>query len=289
MTALRTFEASARLQSFKAAADELSVTPTAVSHQIKALESWLGVRLFERLARQVRLTESGERLFRATHEAFLDIAHTADQLRPMATEGQLTVSTTQAFAALWLVPRLGRFYAAHPQIALRIDTRCDIVHLHRDASIDVAIRYGSSKYPQLLKHRLLDECFAVYGNPEQLKHANSGKPHALIGVRCVDSNFYQHAWREWCKQAGVDWMAHMRMLEYDDESYAIQAAIAGQGLTLASSLLASESVNAGLLRPYRNEVWLSGSGYSALWVPGRERHPPLRAFLNWLQSETEAT
>ena len=109
LTALRAFESASRLLSFKAAAEELSVTPTAVSHQIRSLETWLGVSLFERLPRQVRLTDCGERLFHSLHGALLEVAQSVDTLRPQRSGASLTISTTAAFAALWLVPRLGRF------------------------------------------------------------------------------------------------------------------------------------------------------------------------------------
>lgn len=114
LTALRAFESASRLLSFKAAAEELSVTPTAISHQVRALEDWLGVALFERLPRQVRLTEGGERLFRSLHGALLEVAQSVDTLRPQRSGSSLTLSTTAAFAALWLVPRLGRFGAGRP-------------------------------------------------------------------------------------------------------------------------------------------------------------------------------
>ncbi|MCW7540975.1 LysR substrate-binding domain-containing protein [Aquabacterium sp. A7-Y] len=288
MTALRTFEASARLQSFKAAADELAVTPTAVSHQIKTLESWLGVPLFERLPRKVRLTECGERLFKSTHTALLDIAQTVAQLRPQPSTGQLTVSTTPAFAALWLIPRLGRFYASHPEINLRLDTRCEVIDLHRDASVDLVVRYGSGDNPGLHSQRLLQERFGVYGAPALLQHAAGHRPSTLLSVCWGGSVLYRQAWMAWCDAAGVDWLAHVRLRDYDEESYALQAAIAGQGLAMLSSLLVSDSVAAGLLQPYRPEISVPGAGYNALCVPGRERHLPVRAFLDWLSTEVDA-
>ena len=133
LTALRTFESAARLSSFKAAAEELAVTPTAVSHQIRGLESWLGVPLFHRLPRSVRLTDGGQRLFGSLHGALLEITQTLDQLRPQRSSGNLTLSTTPAFAALWLIPRLGRFYAEHPEISVRLDTSNTLIDLHQDA------------------------------------------------------------------------------------------------------------------------------------------------------------
>lgn len=285
LTALRTFESASRLLSFKAAAQELSVTPTAVSHQIRSLETWLGVPLFERLPRQVRLTECGERLFHSVHGALLDVAQSLDTLRPQRSTGHLTVSTTPAFAALWLVPRLGRFYAAHPGINLRLDTQCEVVDLQQDASVDLVIRYSLDDYPNLYGLCLFDESFAVYGSPEQVVLAQTQAP-TLISVRWHNSKLYALGWQAWCEKAGERWLRDAPVLrEYDEEHYALQAAIAGQGLVLASNILVSESLASGLLAPYRPRISVDGAGYSALCVPGRERHPPVRAFFQWMQEE----
>lgn len=287
LTALRTFESASRLLSFKAAAQELSVTPTAVSHQIRSLETWLGVPLFERLPRQVRLTEGGERLFHSVHGALLDVAQSLDTLRPQRSAGHLTVSTTPAFAALWLVPRLGRFYSAHPDINLRLDTQCDVIDLQQDASVDLAIRYSLGDYPNLYGQCLFDEAFAVYGSPEQVALAATRVP-TLISVRWHNSELYALGWQAWCEKAAETWLAHTAQLrEYDEEHYALQAAIAGQGLVLASNILVSESVASGLLVPYRPQISVDGAGYSALCVPGRERHPPVRAFFQWVREEAK--
>jgi DNA-binding transcriptional LysR family regulator len=285
LNALRAFESAARLLSFKAAAAELSVTPTAVSHQIRALESWLGLMLFERLPRQVRLTEGGQRLFHSLHGALLEVAQSVDTLRPQRSTSHLTLSTTAAFAALWLVPRLGRFYARHPNINVRLDTHCEVIDLHQDASVDLVVRYSLEGYPNLYGMCLFDESFGVYGSPEQVALATRQAP-TLISVRWHNSKLYAHGWDAWCAQAGETWLTRQPcMREYDEEHYALQAAIAGQGLVLASNILASESIASGLLVGYRPDVQVNGAGYSALCVPGRERHPPVRAFFQWLGEE----
>ena len=285
LTALRAFESASRLLSFKAAAEELSVTPTAVSHQIRSLETWLGVPLFERLPRQVRLTECGERLFHSLHGAFLDVAQSIDTLRPQRNGANLTISTTAAFAALWLVPRLGRFYAQHPTINIRLDTHCEVIDLHQDASVDLVVRYSLDDYPNLYGLCLFDESFGVYGSPEQVDLASHRTP-TLISVRWQNSKLYAHGWEAWCARSGETWLTGQPAVrEYDEEHYSLQAAIAGQGLVLASNILVSESVASGLLVAYRGEVQVDGAGYSALCVPGRERHPPVRAFFAWLREE----
>lgn len=201
LNALRAFESAARLLSFKAAAAELSVTPTAISHQIRALESWLGLVLFERLPRQVRLTDGGQRLFHSLHGALLEVAQSVDTLRPQRSTTHLTLSTTAAFAALWLVPRLGRFYARHPNINVRLDTHCEVIDLHQDASVDLVVRYSLDAYPNLYGMCLFDESFGVYGSPEQVALA-ARQPPTLISVRWHNSKLYAHGWDAWCAQAG---------------------------------------------------------------------------------------
>lgn len=287
LTALRAFESASRLLSFKAAAEELCVTPTAISHQVRALEDWLGVALFERLPRQVRLTEGGERLFRSLHGALLEVAQCVDTLRPQRSGSSLTLSTTAAFAALWLVPRLGRFYAQHPDINVRLDTHCEVIDLHQDASVDLVLRYSLDDYPNLYGLCLFDESFGVYGSPEQVALAAQRTP-TLISVHWYNSKLYAHGWQAWCAKSGENWLNPTPAIrEYDEEHYALQAAIAGQGLVLASNILVSQSVASGVLVPYRGEVQVDGAGYSALCVPGRERHPPVRAFFAWLREEAQ--
>ncbi|CAB3708490.1 Gcv operon activator [Achromobacter denitrificans] len=288
VTSLRTFEAAARLRSFKLAAAELAVTATAVSHQVKALERHVGVALFERVPRGVRLTDAGARLFAGVHGALLDVAQALDALRPAPASGALTVSTTHSFAALWLVPRLGRFYEACPQYQLNLNASAEPVDLLQDASVDVAVRYSRQRFPDLRAACGLQEWFGVYGAPA-LVARQGRRPPALVTVRWRDSLLYEQGWQDWCDAAGLPaWREPAALHAYAEEHYALQAAIAGQGMVLASSVMVSDSVGAGTLVAYRPEVRVEGAAYTALCAPGRERHPPVKAFLAWLCREFEA-
>ena len=287
VTALRTFEAAARLRSFKLAAAELAVTATAVSHQVKALERHVGVALFERVPRGVRLTDAGARLFAGVHGALLDVAQALDAQRPAPATGALTVSTTHSFAALWLVPRLGRFYEACPQYQLNLNASAEPVDLLQDASVDVAVRYSRQRFPDLRAACGLQEWCGVYGAPA-LVARQGRRPPALVTVRWRDSLLYEQGWQDWCDAAGLPaWREPAALHAYAEEHYALQAAIAGQGLVLASSVMVSDSVGAGTLVAYRPEVRVEGAAYTALCAPGRERHPPVKAFLAWLCGEFE--
>ncbi|MFK3650370.1 LysR family transcriptional regulator [Lysobacter enzymogenes] len=289
LTALRSFEAAARLASFKAAAEELHVTPTAVSHQIRQLESWLGRPLFQRQPRGVALTDDGRRLFRDVHGALLEVAQSVAALRPRPDAGCLTVTTSTSFAALWLVPRLGGFYARHPDIAVCIDTRAQVVDLEQNAGMDLAIRYGGAVSAGLHRHGGLRESFGVYGAPGRTQAEAAKSPPTLITVEWGDSKLYRCSWEAWCARAGVDWMhSAPTMRAYDEEHYAMYAAGAGQGLVLASSVVVAGTLQRGLLEAYRPEIVVPGETYHVLCVPGRERHPPVKAFLAWLDEEMSA-
>lgn len=285
LTALRTFEAAARSRSFKAAAEELFVTPAAVSYQIKALEAWLGTLLFERSGKGVQLTVDGERLYRDAHRALLDISQSLAGLQARPDVQTLVLSTTPALAVSWLIPRLGDFYRAQPQISVRVETSNDLVDLLRDSSIDLAIRTCSRKDPTLVTQPLMSERFAVYAAPGLADPAAQNRVQ-LINLRWQIPGGFTVDWATWCAAAcQTQWLNQALLREYDDEHFALNAAIAGHGLVLASNVLVADSVAKGLLRPYRPEVSLPGPTYAAVCTPGRERQTAVKEFLVWLKGQ----
>ncbi|MBC3375877.1 LysR family transcriptional regulator [Pseudomonas sp. SWRI92] len=285
LTALRGFESAARLGSFKAAAQELNISAAAISHQIKNLETLLGVRLFERSSQSVRLSADGECLHTYVHRALLDIQQGLQVLSPSCVAQSLVVSTTPAFASLWLIPRLGGFYRLHPDISVRLHSSNEVVDLRRDASIDLAIRALFTPDPQLVEQPLLDEYFGVYCRPDWQPPA-SGAPVELIDVPWLSSSAVTVDWPAWCAKAGIgDWLESARLRRYDEEQHALQAAIVGHGLVLASQVLVAEAVARGQLIAYRPEIRLAGARYTLVCVPGRERQPAVRAFSEWLLAQ----
>ena len=155
MNTLRAFEAAARLLSFTRAAEELHVTQAAISHQIKALETAIGVRLFRRLNRSLLMTEAGQRYLPVVRDALVALRDATEALTRQDETGVLTVSTVPSFAATWLVPRLTRFRAAHPEIDIRISATDEIIDLERNG-VDMGIRYGNDNHPGLRSNRLLN-------------------------------------------------------------------------------------------------------------------------------------
>ena len=289
LTALRAFEAAARLASFKSAADELAVTPAAVSHQIKALEAWLGILLFERSGKGVQLTAEGEHLYLDAHRALLDISHSLEALCPRTDADTLVVATTPALAAVWLIPRLGDFYRRWPQFNVRVEASNELVDLLRDSSIDLAIRTVSREEPALLYTSLMSEYFAAYSAPGLADPAATTRIE-LIDLRWEIPGGFALDWATWCAAAGHgEWLTGAIFRHFDDEHFALNAAIAGQGLVLASNVLVADSVAKGLLVAYRPEIRLPGPRYLAACVPGRERQAPVREFLTWLRQQAQAT
>ncbi|AHL33256.1 LysR family transcriptional regulator [Pseudomonas brassicacearum] len=286
LTALRGFESAARLGSFKAAALELNVSPAAISHQVRSLEAFLGVRLFERSSQNVRLSADGERLHPQLHRALLDIQHGLQTLSPPCTAQSLVVSTTPAFASLWLIPRLGDFHRLHPEIDISLHSSNDVVDLRRDASVDLAIRALFAPDPQLFEQPLLDEYFGVYCRPDWQPPA-PGSSVELIDVPWLSSANVAVDWPAWCAEAGtLSWLDNARFRRYDEEQHALQAAIAGHGLVLASNVLVAGTVARGELMGYRPEVRLAGAKYTVVCVPGRERQAAVRAFSEWVLGQS---
>lgn len=289
LNALRTFEAAARLGGFKAAAHELSVTPAAISYQVRALETALGAMLFERSGQGVVLTDRGELLYRHVHRALLDVRGSLEVFYPVPDSPSLTISTTPGLAATWLIPRLGNFYRTYGQLTVCVDTRNELVDLLRDSSIDLAIRAVVANDPNLFCQELMVEQFSVYGAPSFLSSIDIHQIE-LISLQWQIPGGLSVSWRSWCEAAGCQaWLGTAQMRQFDDEHYALSAAVAGQGLVLASNVLVADSLKRGELVAYRPDVTLAGPRYFAMCVPGRERQEKVSSFLKWLAEAANAT
>ena len=282
LTALRAFEAAARHLSFKHAAAELSLTPTAISHQIRQLEDHLGVRLFVRGTRRVDLTPAGQALFPALHDGFDAIAHAVQVVRPRTQPRALVLSTTMAFASRWLLQRLARFAADHPDIALHLHTSDEPVDLQGGAA-QLAVRYGPGSYPglkcvPLLPSRFAPVCAPGLGvcDPEDLARV------PLIGFEWFRRDAATPDWPLWFERAGR--AALPRQLHFSDEVHAIQAAIAGQGVALVNLALVAEEVHSGMLRqPFGPE--LPGHPFHLAWAAAQDGDPDITIVRDWLLGE----
>ncbi len=283
LPALRSFDVAARTGSFKEAASELGVTPTAISHQIRTLEEQLGVALFVRKTRNVVLTEEGKRLAASTLKGFQEIHEGLGALGSFSSH--LTIATTPAFAALWLVPRVADFEARHPAFTVHVETSTEPVNLERDRQIDVAIRYGTDEHPELAAMPLPEEGFGAFANPELLQAGTSLDDATLIETRWRSPTLRQIGWDDWLEAQQFDPRQYPNRRTFDQEQHSIQAALAGQGLALASNLLVKDMVDRGWLVEYRPEARLPGLRYTALARSDHSRTGKVRKFLAWLERE----
>jgi len=281
LTALRAFEAAARWSSFKLAAHELALTPTAVSHQVRALEDRLGVRLFERRTRQVVLTEAGRRLGVGLHDAFDRMADAIDAVQPR--RAGVTITTTPAFAAQWLLPRWHALAGAHPHIDLRLHAGNGLVDLHGGAA-DLAIRYGrGGPYAGMQSSLLLADRFMPLASPSlALRSARDLARHALIHFEWHRTDANHPSWALWFARAGVK-PCGIQDLRFTDESHAIQSAVAGQGVALLSEVLVRDEVRRGLLHMPFGPI-LDGMAYH-LVRPAARLKPEVDEVVRWIREE----
>ncbi|WP_237714078.1 LysR substrate-binding domain-containing protein [Novosphingobium sp. Rr 2-17] len=247
MSSLRAFEAVARRSSFKAAAEELSVTPSAVSHQIRQLEAHVGVRLLDRTPRGVSLTQSGQLLRDATSAGFEVIGRAIGQIRGLTDTGMLTLTSTAAFLSHWLVPRLASLRSALPTVELRFHASDMIEPLH-SGRIDVAIRYGRGPFPGTVSHKLHDdELIAVCSPGLRLSDIRDLRRTTLIHIDGRHRPDPAPNWTRWCAVAGLSKVDTAAGLHLPDSMSAVQAAIAGQGIVIVSRLLVADAISSKLL------------------------------------------
>jgi LysR family glycine cleavage system transcriptional activator len=287
LNALRAFEAAARHLSFTRAADELHVTQTAISHQIKGLEERLGVRLFRRLPRGLLLTEEAQRFLPPVRDAFDQIAAAAERLVAVGSSGTLTVSVLPSFASKWLVPRLGRFRAAHPDLDLRISATSQLVDFARD-DVDVGIRMGRGVYPGLRVERLFGEALVPVCSPRLLEGAHPlRRPEDLVHhVLLHDED--ATGWELWLELAGVSGISTRRGPIFTDSGMVVQAAAEGQGVALARRVLAAGDLAAGrLIQPF-DVIIPHDLAYYLVCPEATADRAKIAAFRSWLLAESRA-
>src|SRR5687768_15507889 len=237
LSALRAFEAAARHRSAKRAAEELSVTATAISHQLRTLEDWVGMPLFLRKPRQLELTAAGRELVVELGNAFDTMANALARLRAVPERQTVTLSTTPAVASRWLLPHIGLLAAKHPALDLHIHVTHEPVALDGH-SADIAIRYGSGKWPGLVVHKLFDNIFVPACGPAlKLKRVQDLPRHQLLHFDTCTGRSVPLGWAGWQKIAGVPGLDPSAGPVFSDETHTISAAIAGQGVALMSCAL----------------------------------------------------
>lgn len=284
---LRAFEAAARYLSFTRAAQDLNVTQAAVSHQIKALETFFGVKLFRRFTRRLALTGQGKLLLPVVTDVLDRLAAVTERIADPAADRLLTVSVTPSFGGKWLVRRLGRFRQQHPDIDLRLHNSLEPADFARE-DVDIAVRWGRGNWFGLEVEFLKGEVVApvcspaLREGPDPLHTPEDLKHHTLLHDYDYDD------WTKWLRAVGVTDVDPRRGPIMDETNVVIQAALEGQGVALGDLSLLAEDLRAGrLVRPF--DISLETDyGYYIVYPRGALEAPKVRAFRDFLLAEAAA-
>ena len=288
LSGLVAFEAAARRLSFTRAGEELNVTQAAISRHVCALEADLGVSLFHRAHRRVRLTPDGERLAQAVTLGLQHIARTVGDLRRVRHAGQLTIAASVAFSSLWLMPRLARFHAAHPDVRLRL-VAVDRFDDPAAVGVDLTVRYGDGRWPGMVATRLFaDEIFPVCSPDYVARHGPFETIEDLLGesiLRMDDLDPTWIDWPAWLDAMGVSTPSGQPGLRFNNYTLEVQAAVNGQGIALGWQRLVADLLESGaLVRPV--EALLPSSDAHYVILPaGGEPSLDAMALHDWLVAE----
>ena len=292
LNALRAFEAAARHLNFSRAADELSVTPGAVSQQIQNLEDYIGAALFKRTPKGLLLTDAAQIALPALREAFDRLAEAASMLTAAVDGRRLTVSVAPSFAAKWLVPRLGKFETIHPQVDVWVSAGMELVDF-ANGEVDVAIRYGAGRYPGLEATRLMQETLIAVASPELIAHQALNDPgdlahHVLLHDGSPDADPSCPDWTMWLAARGIKSVDGQRGPRFNQSSLVIEAAVGGRGVALAKRTLAQADLDAGRLVTPFNFSDAVDFAYYVVYPKAKGRLPQVKAFVAWLTAEAQA-
>lgn len=292
LNALRAFEAAARHLSFTKAAEELNVTPAAVSHQVKSLEDIAGGPLFKRLTRALKLTDRARTALPHLTEGLDRLEDGARLLNESRERNVLIVTTAPTFAAKWLVPHLDSFQQANPDLNLRIDATVAAVDLRRD-EVDVAIRFGTGDYPGYRVDLLLNEEVFPVCSPALLDGAKDLTPNdlskfTLLHTSLAATTGFRVDWRMWLKTVGaknVDWQ---RGPVFSDDTLTAQAALTGHGVALLNGAAVRDDLKEGrLVRPFDLSME-SDFAYYLMSPLETTDDPAIDAFRNWILAEVRS-
>ncbi|RZJ00960.1 MAG: LysR family transcriptional regulator [Rubrivivax sp.] len=285
MSQLCAFEASARHQSFTAAAAELALTQSAVSRQIRALEDLLGSELFVRNKQTVRLTSAGEAYAREVRGALRQVASATLGFRANPNGGTLNLAILPTFGTRWLAPRLPRFLAAHAGVTLNLSTRLAPFDFRSDP-LDAAIHFGLPDWPGARLAYLMDETVVPACSRAFLAQHAIGRAQDLLRVPLLHLESRPRAWAQWFASRNVDFTAAPGML-VDQFAVATQAAMAGVGVALLPEFLIQDELNRGDLVVAFDAPMPCQEQYYLAYPPSRESYPPLAAFLAWIKVEVQ--
>ncbi len=292
LNALRAFEAAGRRASMSAAADELSVTPAAVSHQIKALEEYFGIALFHRAVRSVRLTDRGAALLPYLSDGLDMWVEGCRKLEALDDAAPLVISSAPVFAGKWLLPQLSSFNALYPDITVRLDGSLSLVDFNNDG-VDAAIRFGSGPYPDLHVDQLISKDVVPVCSPALLEGEHPLLTpgdlvyHTLIHIDWNAIPLTQPTWAMWLRTAGVHGVDASKGPVVNSDGLAVDGALDGGGVILVSEFLVRRDLSSGrLIKPF-DLVLPSDHWYWFVCPPENLERPKVRAFRDWLLETVE--
>jgi LysR family transcriptional regulator, glycine cleavage system transcriptional activator len=293
LNALRAFETAARHLSLTKAAQELHVTPGALSHQIRGLEELLGLKLFERRVRSIALTPAGRLLYPGLQTGFIHIRDAVTGLSNASQERVLVVSTSPGFTSKWLALRLYRFTSVYPEIDVRVSSSISNANFTTDG-VDVAIRnlpIDAAANSALVIEKLIEVSLVPVCSPKLLEmHGPLERPEALKGVPLIHDDTLadgaeKSTWADWFKAAGVDGVDVSRGLRFNGADHALDAAGEGAGVLLARDVLAYDDLRTGRLVIAVEFALRSGGAYHFVCPKSRREHPHVQAFRTWVKQE----
>ena len=278
LPALRTFEAAARNGNFKRAAEELGVTPAAVSYQIGVLESHINVRLFDRTTRRVSLTRSGEMLQATMHFALDSISNTLERISRVEGRHVLTVGVGASFATRWLAPRLPEFWVRHPDIGLRL-VHTPIAKLFAPLAVDIAILWGEGPWPDAIHEHLMDVAFTPVCDKDTARRVKM--KDGLSRAHLIHQRDFE-TWEIWLHAAGIGQVDVTSGVVLDDENVALQMAVDGGGIAMGATPLIDGEVSSGrLVKPFPTVV-PSKRSYHLLSTQDALTEQNVAAFRDWV-------
>jgi LysR family glycine cleavage system transcriptional activator len=283
LSSLRAFEALARLERVNAVAKELHLTHGAVSHQLKLLEDSLGVSLFHRQTRQMKLTEAGRTYAYQVRQALDELSQASTQLKQAQRQNELTVSVLPSFAMHWLMPRLDDFRQSHADLKLHLHASLSFTEFERNR-IDCAIRFGQGQWPEVLSEKLMDDSLVLVGSP-----ALMGQPSTL-DIKSLWKLPWLHAgesWSSWLTHADLDRDAPLVVMHFTDSTHLLEAARRGMGLALTRRSIAHDLLaRQELVLASPIETQHSGS-YHLVWPHRSQNNPHLKQFRDWLSIQVK--
>jgi DNA-binding transcriptional LysR family regulator len=281
---LQAFEAVARRRSFALAAAELHLTASAISHQVARLEEFLGVRLFERSAHGVRLSQAGEQYLARVAGALAALVTATEDMRS-GVSNSLYVHCAPSLATLWLMPRLHEFALAYPEITLNLSA----AHTHSDFALgqaDVDIRYGVPNWPDLVVEPLFEERILPLASPAYIRTHRLRRIEQLLDVSLIQSNVSVVQWSDWFRAFSDKRAPDRFSRRFDRAQMSLDAASQGLGVALESATMAGSHIAEGKLRPvFGMDKSIAVKAHFAVYPPRHAKRAPVEAFLTWVHGQ----